>query len=85
MPIEYRNRTEVFRHSHANGDIVIARANCVQTWDGKIITDLGQRYLVEQGEWMIPTKYYDNAEEIANEIYAGKRVLGEAAEEAAKQ
>lgn len=77
MPIEYRNREEVLRHPHANGDITITRAECVQTWDGEIITRFGTRYLVEQGEWMIPATHLDRAEEIANEINTGARTLGE--------
>jgi len=85
MPIEYRDKAEIFRHEHANGDITITRADCVQMWDGKVVHRFGRRYLVEQGEWMIPTTHYDRAEEIANEIYAGARVLGEAAEEAASK
>lgn len=84
MAIEYRNREGIFLHPHVNGDITITRAECIQTWDGKIVGGPVRRYLVEQGEWMIPCATYDHAEEIANEIYSGQRKLGdEAAEEAA--
>lgn len=85
MPIEYRNREEVFRHAHSGGDIAIIRADCVQTWDGKIVSGTTRRYLVEQGEWAVPCITYERAEEVANEIYSGQRKLGEEAPEEGAQ
>ena len=84
MAIEYRNRERIFLQTHANGDITIARAEYVQTWNGKVVGGPTRRYMVEQGEWVIVCITYDHAEEVANEIYSGRRNLGDkAAEEAA--
>lgn len=74
MAIEMQNERTLW--SNAEADLSIVTGLAVQTIDGHVVASFGCRYLVVQGDWQIPCHSIEDAEEIASDILAGRRVLG---------
>jgi hypothetical protein len=74
MAIEYKGEKQIWERD----GVAVSTARVVAS--GR---DFGKRYLVTQGEWMIPCATLERAEEIADEVLTGARKLGEEAPEEA--